>query len=263
MEGRFRRGTPVGKVFYYDMQGVLERKEISRFKKLKTTFYYPDGKVQLKGQARLDNEPGKVHYYFFGRWKHYDEQGRLLKYRYYEKGVLIRTEYLDKNNPTNDSLIGALNSFDKRFSERDQDFVNKINASWMDHRKAEQYRVELMRFDSLLFSDVENYLDRFGYPSRKVTGEAANIPFFILSYATAGVKEKHLDQLWGAVRNGDLEAKTLVFYIDKMKLAVGKPQVYGTQGYLDTKKRAFLEYPCIEPVIVSVGSYLLIIPTLE
>ncbi len=136
MEGRFRHGRPVGKALYYDMKGVLERKEISRFKKLKTTFYYPDGNVLMKGQARLDENPQKVHYYFFGRWKYYDEQGQLVKYRYYEKGVLLRTEYVDKNNLTNDSLIGALNALEKRFSDRDQEFLNKVNATWMDHRLA-------------------------------------------------------------------------------------------------------------------------------
>ncbi len=120
-----------------------------------------------------------------------------------------------------------------------------------------------MRFDSLLFADLENYLARFGYPRRKVTGEASNIPFYILSYATAEVKEKHLPDLWQAARNGDLEVKTLTFYIDKMKLAKGKPQVYGTQVYLDVKKREHVEYPCVQPLALFIGDWLLVIPALQ
>lgn len=247
MEGRFRNGNSVGKAFYYTMDGKLERKEISRFKKLKTTFYYPNGTVHLKGKARLDDNPEKIHYYFYGKWKHYDSTGRLVKYRYYEKGKLVKTEYPDKNNLTNDSLVGVLLLFEKRFQQNNQDLIDKINGSGLAPVRVEKYREDLMRRDSGLFADLDKFLVRFGYPSKKVVGEATDIPFYIISFATADVKAKYIDLFWEAVRRGDLQAKPLAFYIDKMKVAKGEKQVYGTQTYLDMKKMMSFEYPSIDP----------------
>ena len=66
-EGRFRNGKPVGKNYFYNNDGVLERREINRFKKMKTTFYYPNGVMRMKGLARLENLPDKIHYYFYGK----------------------------------------------------------------------------------------------------------------------------------------------------------------------------------------------------
>ncbi|MCD6020255.1 MAG: hypothetical protein K0S53_3376 [Bacteroidetes bacterium] len=66
-EGRFRNGVSSGKCYFYNNDGVLARREINRFKKMKTTFYYPNGTVKLKGNARIENLPEKIHYYFYGK----------------------------------------------------------------------------------------------------------------------------------------------------------------------------------------------------
>ncbi|MES2515003.1 MAG: hypothetical protein V4580_12705, partial [Bacteroidota bacterium] len=65
-EGNFRNGKPVGKSYFYNNNGILDRTEIARFKKLKTAFYYPNGLVRIEGKARLENLPDKIHYYFYG-----------------------------------------------------------------------------------------------------------------------------------------------------------------------------------------------------
>ena len=44
-EGRFRNGISAGKCYFYNNDGVLDRREINRFNKMKTTFYYPNGTV--------------------------------------------------------------------------------------------------------------------------------------------------------------------------------------------------------------------------
>jgi len=247
MEGRFRKGEQVGKVYWYTMQGVLERKEINRFRRLKTTIYYPDGAKRLTGKARLEDSPEKTHYYFYGTWRYYDENGKLLKYCYYKKGHLLKTVYADKNNKTNDSLINALNTFEKHFLENNQDLISQIDASKWDPAKSEKLRTQLIQQDSELFSELDAFLNRFGYPSVKTTGESSSIPFFIISYSTTGLREKYLELFQEAVTRGDLEAKTLAFYIDKLKIAKGEQQVYGTQFYLDQKTKKIMHYPSIDP----------------
>lgn len=244
-EGRFRNGRSVGTFYYYTTDGILERKEINRFKKLKTTFYYPDGTRRQTGKARIKNEPDKIHYFFYGRWKYYDEKGKLLKYRYYSKGNLVKTVYLDKNNKTNDSLINALNALDKHFAENNRELLDSISLSAYDPLRRERLQLELYMTDTLTFHQLDVILLRYNYPSGEKVKEAVVIPFYILSFAPLGIREKYLESLKKAADNRDISWKSLAFYIDKIKIAKGQKQVYGTQYYFRNKELVY--YPCEDP----------------
>lgn len=245
-EGRFRKGNPVGTCYYYKMDGVLERKEINRFKILKTTFYYPDKTKRLKGQAKIDNTSEKIHYYFYGKWKYYDEAGKLLKYCYYDKGQLVKTKYVDKNNTTNDSLINTLAEIEKTFLEKNEDIINKINSATARLLKTETYCQELMKQDSLSFVKIETILSRYGYPSVKLAKESTHIPFFIISYGSIVLREKYLELFKNAADKGDLAWSSLVFFIDKLQVTKGEQQLYGTQFYFDQNNKKIV-YPIFEP----------------
>lgn len=115
-EGRFRNGKPVGKSYFYNPEGVLDRREINRFKKLKTTFFYPNGVVKLRGQARLENLPDRIHYYFYGQWKAYNEAGLLIRYDFYNKGTFVNSTYINSGNGINDTLVNTLRQIDAGFT---------------------------------------------------------------------------------------------------------------------------------------------------
>lgn len=244
-EGRYRKGEPVGRFYYYTMEGVLERREQTRFKTLRTTLYYPDKKVRFKGKARIDNEADRIHYYFFGKWKYYDENGRLLKYCYYEKGKLVRTVYADKNNKTNDSLVNFLNLIDTVFKAKNADLVDSIYLSAFNVQRRERLQKELYARDTLSFRQLDLLFSKYGYPSRERAGDAAVIPFYILSFAPADIKEKYLGLLKQAADRGDLEWKFLAYFIDKMKVDKQEKQVYGSQYYL--KQGQIVYYPVEDP----------------
>lgn len=245
-EGKFRNGVTRGKCYFYTNDGVLDRREINRFKKMKTTFYYPNGKIKLKGNARIENLPDKVHYYFYGKWQSFNDNGVLVKNQFYEKGKLIRTEYLDKTIKTNDSLIEVLNLIDKEFASHNNTLTDSINANLKNPEKKQLFEKQLHNFDSLSFNKITHIIDVFGYPSRSIAGESNNIPFYILSFAPINVKEKYLNQLILAADRDDISWKSLAYFIDKLKVAKGEKQVYGTQGNYD-KDYHFILYPCIDP----------------
>lgn len=245
-EGKFRNGITRGKCYFYTNDGVLERREINRFKKMKTTFYYPNGKVKLKGNARIENLPDKVHYYFYGKWQAYNDSGVLVKNQYYEKGKLVKTEYLDKTIKTNDSLIEVLNVIDKEFATHNATLTDSMNANLKNPYKKQLFEKQLRYSDSLTFGKITHIIDVFNYPSKAIAGESNNIPFYILSFAPADIKEKYLNQLILAADRDDISWKSLAFFIDKLKIAKGEKQVYGTQGSYDSQYK-FTMYPCIEP----------------
>jgi hypothetical protein len=245
-EGKFRNGITKGKCYFYTNDGVLERREINRFKKMKTTFYYPNGKVKLKGNARIENLPEKVHYYFYGKWQAFNDSGVLVKNQYYQKGELIKTEYLDKNIKTNDSLIEVLNVIDKEFTIHNTTLTDSINAHLKDKVLRLNFKNQLHYLDSLSFCQITHIMDVFGYPSKAIAGESNSIPFYILSFAPVSVKETYLNQLILAADRDDISWTSLAYFIDKLKVAKGEKQVYGTQGTYD-KDFNYTMHPVIEP----------------
>lgn len=240
-EGRFRKDKPKGKSYFYTNSGVLDRVERNRFRKLKTTFYYPNGSVRMAGNARLENLPDRIHYYYYGRWKAYNDSGKLVKYYDYKKGELIKTTYLDKNKRINDSLIEALTAIDREFTSHNVALTDSINAHVKNPQVYRHFKKELARKDSLSFVQIDRILDAYGYPGKALAGDATPIPFYILGFAPATLKEKHLPKLIMAATRSDIDWKSLAFFIDKLKLAKGEKQLYGTQYFL--KNNEYILYP--------------------
>lgn len=241
-EGEFKNGVSTGKCYFYSNDGVLDRREINSFKKMKTTFYYPNGKIKLKGNARLENLPDRVHYYFYGKWKAYNDNGLPVKYYYYEGGKLLKTVYLDKNNKTNDSLIEALNIIDKEFTSHNVNYTDSINTNKNNPSKCAQFKNELRYQDSVSFNEIGKIIINYGYPSKLIAGDACEIPFYILGFAPLSVKENQLNELILAADRGIISWKSLAFFIDKIKISKKEKQIYGTQVYFDKNHKEFL-YP--------------------
>jgi hypothetical protein len=240
-EGKFRNGKSIGKSYFYTNDGILDRVEKNRFKKLKTSFYYPNGMIRLTGNARLENLPDKIHYYFYGKWNAYNDSGQLIKYYYYTKGELTKTVYLDKNNKTNDSLIEALTTIDREFTNHNTLLIDSINSNLKNPLKYKLFKTELAQKDSLSFVKIDNILMLYGYPCKTIAGDVSGVPFYILGFAPVWLKEKHLNKLIMAANKEEISWKSLAFFIDKIKIAKGEKQVYGTQYYV--KKEEYIAYP--------------------
>lgn len=60
------------------------RKSITRTKK-----YFPNGRMMERGQSRLDISENERHWYYFGEWKYYNDQGKLLYVKNYHQGKKV------------------------------------------------------------------------------------------------------------------------------------------------------------------------------
>lgn len=90
--GRFKKGNEKGVWKYYSDLGVIEKKEVYRHGKIKTTLYYYDGTVWKKGFARFDETDKELHYYWYGPWEIYSRDGKLEQVIYYKKGKPVEGE---------------------------------------------------------------------------------------------------------------------------------------------------------------------------
>ena len=87
--GRFRNGIERGTWKYY-FDDKLSRKEKYRKDISHNTFFYPNGKIMSQGKAQLDVSETEIHWYYFGDWQYFDENGKLTVVKTYEKGKEVK-----------------------------------------------------------------------------------------------------------------------------------------------------------------------------
>jgi antitoxin component YwqK of YwqJK toxin-antitoxin module len=83
--GKYKNGDPVKKWRYYT-NNKINKKEIYRKNKCIVIYYYPNKKIQSKGQTRTTTDSIETHWFYDGVWKYYDENGKLITIRKYENG---------------------------------------------------------------------------------------------------------------------------------------------------------------------------------
>lgn len=245
-EGKYRNGNSVGTSYYYSIDGNLEKKEKKRFRKLRTTFYHTNGVKSQEGMARVDNLTDRIHYYFYGEWKYYDEKGNLISYAYYKKGELQKTVSLIKPENARDTFCTTLVLIEKLFLEKNKDLIDTLAFCWNNPSLAEKYRNKIYQADSMSFKQIENSFVYFGYPTKEVCGDAANVPFFVFSHAPVKLRERYIELFKAAADLGSISKSSLAFYIDKVKITKGEKQVYGTQFYMN-KEKNIVYYTSIDP----------------
>ncbi len=84
--------------------------------------------------------------------------------------------------------------------------------------------------DSLNVVKVKNILDERGWLGPDVIGEQRNKTLFlVIQHAELETQVKYLPMLKAAVKKGNAKAKSLALLEDRIAIAQGKPQIYGSQ----------------------------------
>ncbi len=89
--GYYKNDDPIKKWKYY-LNNKLIKKDFC-----KTKFFYENRKLESKGKTQLDQNTKKLHWYYTGIWKYYNQQGKLTTIKKYNKGEFI-SEHTIKNN---------------------------------------------------------------------------------------------------------------------------------------------------------------------
>lgn len=72
-------------------------------------------------------------------------------------------------------------------------------------------------------------IDTWGWPGLHFAGAASQTAFLVLQHADAASQHKYLQAMRDAVRRNDALAGHLAMLEDRVRLADGKPQLYGSQ----------------------------------
>ena len=85
--GCYKDGVPVGKWIIFNADGSKCVKKRYFQNKIREVWYYKSGRVEAKGWSKLIlDDPVEIIYYWDGKWKFFDEKGKLQKISIYVKG---------------------------------------------------------------------------------------------------------------------------------------------------------------------------------
>lgn len=242
-KGRFKNGVQAGRWIYNNINGEKERIEIYRGKKIKIKHFHRNGKISLKGKAKIINDSTKLHFYYYGPWYFYNEAGHLQKISYFENGKLIKEEIkLPGTNSVYDSLATELIKLDRDFTKY-RDTLSKVNKAYgaMSAQYKSVWKLSKQN-DSLIYSKIESIIRQYGYPTKNQVGENNTVIFYIIGFAPVSIKENYIELFRKAAKENEIAARDFAYFEDKLNVAKYGWQIYGTQYKYDKNYKA-IYYP--------------------
>ncbi|MBE0661456.1 MAG: hypothetical protein IH597_03225 [Bacteroidales bacterium] len=101
--GRYKNGKPVGRWITYHENGRKYNRTRHFKNRAREVRFYPSGKLEKKGWSKLLlDDPAQLRYYWDGKWKLYDENGKLFRVLIFSEGKVI--DIVKNLNPDIESI---------------------------------------------------------------------------------------------------------------------------------------------------------------
>jgi hypothetical protein len=168
-------------------------------------------------------------------------------------GVLFLNLALGQNKQTpeatlNNYLIAILDTIhqeDQKYREEEQVLEKKYGWESKDVQDIERIIKEK---DSINLIQVEKILAEYGWLGADIVGEMGNKTLFlVIQHSNTQTQVKYLPLLREAVKNGKAKASYLALMEDRVLLAQGEKQIYGSQLQMDSETNEWVLEPMIDP----------------
>ncbi|MCF8367692.1 MAG: hypothetical protein K9G76_01525 [Bacteroidales bacterium] len=91
----YKNGKETGKCYEYYRNGEVRLKFRYQLNRIRVKYFSEEGIRQQKGWAIMEYTKDDTHYYWHGKWKFYDEHGKLINITFYLNGAPLE-ENLNK-----------------------------------------------------------------------------------------------------------------------------------------------------------------------
>jgi len=127
--------------------------------------------------------------------------------------------------------------------------INDVAAKYgWDSKEMKDFWEEISQQDEKNFIIVKEILDKYGWVgSNKIGSEANTTLFLVIQHANLEKQVKYLPMLREATKNGNADLQSLALLEDRVLLASGKKQLYGTQIGRDPKTNTYFVQPLEDP----------------
>jgi len=148
----------------------------------------------------------------------------------------------------NEELLAILD----RIYQEDQKYRNQLEEIEKEFGEKSDEADSLWKIinekDSLNQIIVKKILDEKGWLGIDVVGERGNSTLFlVIQHSDLASQEKYLPMMRQAVKKGNAFAKDLAYLEDRVALAKGKKQIYGTQIERNKETGEYYALPLIDP----------------
>ena len=116
----------------------------------------------------------------------------------------------------------------KLLAIRDRDQF--VRRKWLANREDKAIAAEVESVDQENLVAIEKIIAEHGYPGKSLVGEkASGAAWTVIQHNDLATQKKYLDVMNRAVAAGDLNGALVATTVDRILVAEGKPQTYGTQ----------------------------------
>lgn len=135
-------------------------------------------------------------------------------------------------------LLGKIHGDDQYVRKKTMDIKKSKGKSSKEYELAmQEWRIT----DSINLHKLTELITTFGFDT--IVKYGADAVFFVIQHASLSIQQKYFANMQQAVQNGYLEPSTFAMLEDRMLLAVGKKQIYGTQLIQDPKDGTYYVRP--------------------
>ncbi len=134
----------------------------------------------------------------------------------------------------------------------DQKYRQQINAiekkySWDSNEMRELWKT-IDAKDAANLLKVQSILDKHGWLGADSVGKQGSTTLFlVIQHADQVTQEKYLPMMREAVKNGKAQSSNLALLEDRVALAQGKRQIYGSQIGQNTETQTYFVLPLEDP----------------
>ncbi len=115
-------------------------------------------------------------------------------------------------------------------------YLNAVNAKPKDSVLIDSLIAEMHEVDSINMNQIDKILTTYGWPSRHAVGDANQAIWLVVQHSDLETIQRWLPLFQEAAEIGDLSPDFVAMMEDRCAVWSGKPQKYGTQGYMENGK---------------------------
>jgi hypothetical protein len=143
------------------------------------------------------------------------------------------------------AILDTIYTEDQKYRLQLNEIAKKYG--WDSKEIRDQWKI-INEKDSINLITVKKILDQYGWLGADVVGTQGNSTLFlVIQHSNQATQEKYLPIMQEAVKNGKADASDLALLEDRVALAQGKRQLYGSQIGRDPDTNLYIVLPLEDP----------------
>jgi len=143
------------------------------------------------------------------------------------------------------AILDTIHQEDQKYREESQNLEKKYG--WESKEVQDLWKIINVK-DSINLIKAEKILAEYGWLGADVVGEQGNITLFlVIQHSNTQTQVKYLPMLREAVKNGKAKASSIALMEDRVLLAQGEKQIYGSQLLMNSETNTWELEPMIDP----------------